>query len=171
MRLKYIYLLTLLAMISGCVSEEYAQDDANEVLIVRVPRKKLANYLLDDGIKFYQQGQTITLLVPANVIYLQGSSNEQIRAKQVYSDIVKYLNTYRIEKLEITAGSYGSSGNFAKDFAENRAQIFASNIRRYGLNTPIILTKGEVSDKLNGKQGYGLSDYIILEFRFLRVLV
>lgn len=163
--------LTLLGFLAGCVAEENMEPTENEILVVRIPRKKIANYLLTDGIKFYQEGQKITLLVPANIIYQKGSSNDNIKAEQIYTNITKFINTYRVEKLTITGGSHGSESNFTKDFAENRAQIFANNLRRHGLKVPLILSKGEALKELQGFQGYKLGEYLRLEFRFLRVLV
>lgn len=169
MKLRII-LITILMFAFGCAQEDQAEQ-ANEILIVRVPRKQLINDLLKQDVQFYQQGQTMTFLVPVDKLFVKNTANESYNDAKIYTSLAKVLNTYRIETIDISAHVHGISSPIAKDYARNLAQTFTENLVRHGIKANNVLTKGIVHKELTEGSVKYMGNYFKIQFRYLRILV
>ena len=153
----------------GCSAEQ--SENSNDILVVRVPRKILLNNLVKDEINLYQEGQTITFLVPADKLFERNTSQSVIRSNIIYSDLARVLNSYRIENISITAYDRGENARHAGVFNRKRAQIVMSSLVRNGLKAPVLLTNSKLTTNSDSRYGIKLKSYIKIKFRYLKVLV
>lgn len=167
--IKRLLVMFLSLMMFGC---EQSQDEKpNDLLVVRVPRKKIINSLIKDDINFYQQGQTITLIIPASKLFNRSTLNDVYRSQQVYKHVAKVINTYRVETLKIESNVLGSDSDFAKDFSSRRAQIVQENLVRHGAKAAVVLSRGNSRKEIKSYNTIDNGDYIKIEFRYLRIIV
>lgn len=167
--IKRLLVMFLPIMIFGC--EQNQDEKTNDILVVRVPRKKIINSLIKDDINFYQQGQTITLIIPAAKLFTRSTLNDVYRSQQVYKDVAKVINTYNVETINIESNILGSDSDFAKDFSSRRAQIVQENLVRYGAKSAVVLSTGNTVKEQNSYNVKYQDDYIKIEFRYLKILV
>jgi hypothetical protein len=168
MRVRFLTCVLLALYLLGCSDNS---DIGNNILVERVPRKILVNDLIKSGMSFYQEGQTISIIVPYDKLFLNSSSASTINSSEAYKDLVSVINTFRVENLQVSAISRRTDTNYDSDIVRNRSQAAMSNLKRYGLKAPVTLSKGELFADTDSQFGLNLDGYIKIEFRYLRILV
>lgn len=168
MRARFLTCMLLALYLMGCSDNT---DVRNSILVERVPRKILVNNLINSGMSFYQQGQTISIIVPYDKLFLRSSSVGTINSAETYKDLVRAINTFRIENLQVSAISRRTGATYDPDVVRNRSQAAMANLKRYGLKAPVTLSRGELFGDTNSNFGLNLDGYIKIEFRYLRILV
>ena len=167
--IKRILVIFISFTLFGCAQSQDQKN--NDLLVVRVPRKKIINSLIKDDVNFYQQGQTITFIIPATKLFTKGSLNDVYKSEQLYKHLAKAINTYKVETLNIESNTLGADSDFAKDFSNRRAQIVQEKLVRDGLKAAVVFSSGKSTKEIKSYNTIDKGDYIKIEFRYLRIIV
>lgn len=168
-KLTRIFMLTAIVMLFGC--SDSMEEKTNDLLVVRIRRKAMINDLFKSDIKFYQQGQTITMIIPGDKLIKPRTTVETLKAGSILRDVTNIINTYRIEKLNIEWHIVGTSDKISADYANALSQKIEDEMTNQGLKVPLIMSRGLIDKEFKGAYGMQLRNYVKLEFRFLKILV
>lgn len=176
MNKKTVSLWWLSAMVSAllglCACAPDDEDAASNITVVqkvRVTRHHLLNTLISSGVHFSQQGQTITLSAPNDILFRGQGTALQKDAYALLDPMKNLIDTYQTDQMWVDVYTQAKHHTpYVRARASKRAQVLMKALHQMHLSIPYTASKGHV---IHGKRhafGTGWKSYTTLRFHFLK---
>ncbi len=105
-------------------------------------KQKVFDYLLDEqGINTIKMGETRTIIIPSDQLFVAGSANFNAQYASNLKIIAQLINSYDTETVSINAFS-DQAGDISRALTEKQAQKVLINLKKNGIDTRLIYSKG-----------------------------
>lgn len=105
-------------------------------------KQKVYDYLLDEqGISSIKVGETRTIIIPSDQLFIAGSANFNAKYASNLKIITQLINSYDTTSVAISA--FGNqAGDISKALTEKQAQKVLGYLKKNGVDTRLIYGKG-----------------------------